>query len=182
MKIDRHGFGNSPYMGPLSRASFEIMDRVLVTSGVFAEKDNMRGTSSNLIAGQAVMSGTNCFNLYINEALLPKHNLVAPSPAIQPSVAPKLPSKQELPALEDESAFEFEDLEQKKDTGSGLVNYLREITVQPADVTDNDFLFGYDMMNMEENRLPETQVEPIDVNIIKSKDGDTKQRRRRNKK
>lgn len=183
MKIDRHGFGNSPYMGPLSRASFEIMDRVLVTSGVFAEKDNMRGTSSNIIAGQAVMSGTNCFNLYINEALLPKHNLVAPSPAIQPSVAPKLPSKRELPALEDESAFEFEDLEEKKSTtGSGLVNYLRDITVQSTDVTDNDFLFGYDMMNMEENRLPETQVETIDVNIIKSKDGETKQRRRRNKK
>ena len=172
MQISRDGFGQSPYMGPLGRASFEVMDKVLVAAGVFAEKDNMRGTSSNIIAGQAVLSGTNSFNLYINDALLPRHSV-----ALQ--IAPVLLSRQELPALEDESAFEFEDLEQKP---RGLVNYLREITAQPVDVTENDFLFGYDMMNEEENRLTEAQVDTIDVNIIKSQDGQTKQRRRRTKK
>jgi DNA-directed RNA polymerase II subunit RPB1 len=74
MQIQRNGFGKSPYIGPLGRATYEVMDKILVTSGIFAEEDNMDGTSSNLITGQGPKSGTNSFEIFINKNLLPLPN------------------------------------------------------------------------------------------------------------
>jgi DNA-directed RNA polymerase II subunit RPB1 len=185
MQISRHGTGKSPFMGPLGRASFEVMDKVLVTAGVFADKDNMRGTSANIIAGQSVLSGTNSFDLMMNTALLPKSQMdlpdsAAPSPAVVPTKAPDVPDS-ELPSLDDESAFDFEDeLGERKAEPQSLDAYLDEISEQPQQVEESDFSFGFDLLGSDEHRLPPQQVQSFSLNILKSKP--STQRRRRNRK
>ena len=71
MRIHRNGFGSDKKIGTLSRASFESMDRILINAGVFAESDDMKGTSANVIMAQQINCGTGSFDLLINKDLLP---------------------------------------------------------------------------------------------------------------
>jgi DNA-directed RNA polymerase II subunit RPB1 len=67
MQIERHGLNKNPEVGPIAKASFEEVMNILTNSAVFAEKDNMNGVSSNIFAGQFCKSGTNSFEIMVDE-------------------------------------------------------------------------------------------------------------------
>jgi DNA-directed RNA polymerase II subunit RPB1 len=67
MTIDRHGVNKNPEIGPIGKASFEEVMNIFTKSALFAEKDNMKGVSSNILAGQFCPAGTNNFELMIDE-------------------------------------------------------------------------------------------------------------------
>ena len=184
MNIQRNGFGNSPYIGPLCRATFEVMDKVLITAGIFSEEDDMKGTSSNIIVGQGVKSGTNSFNLYINKNLLPKpkkETTVTYAPEQNVSEQQEVNYSPEFQPLNSPDVFEFDDdFKERMDSSKEvrLEDYLQAIGAQTTSVDDNDFDFGYGILSMEEHMLPETNIGNIKISITKS-DTDTRNRRRR---
>jgi DNA-directed RNA polymerase II subunit RPB1 len=67
MTIDRHGVNKNPEIGPIGKASFEEVMNIFTKSALFAEKDNMKGVSSNILAGQFCPAGTNNFELMMDE-------------------------------------------------------------------------------------------------------------------
>ena len=70
MQIERHGLNKNPEVGPIAKASFEEVMNILTNAAVFAEKDNMNGVSSNIFAGQFCKSGTNSFEVIVDEEKL----------------------------------------------------------------------------------------------------------------
>jgi DNA-directed RNA polymerase beta' subunit len=72
MQIDRHGTNKNPDIGPIGKASFEAVMDVFTKAALFAEKDNMKGTSSNIFAGQFCKAGTNAFEIVMDEEKLMK--------------------------------------------------------------------------------------------------------------
>jgi DNA-directed RNA polymerase II subunit RPB1 len=190
MQIQRHGFGKSPYIGPLGRATYEVMDKVLITAGIFAETDNMNGTSANIIAGQAVKTGTNAFDLLMNQHLLPEpedrsaNQLLPPEPKV--SDLPEMHHSPAMAPLENMEAFEFDDDFAEKMAASNatkevrLEDYLRDIGSHPIQVDDGDFTFGYDIDNLEERSLPPAEFDgKIQLNIVKSTQVNVNRRRRK---
>lgn len=188
MQIQRHGFGKSPYIGPLGRATYEVMDKVLITAGIFAETDNMEGTSANIIAGQAVRTGTNAFDLILNQDLLPapkeQVSLLPPEPKV--SDLPEMGYSPAMAPLEDTEAFEFgtdfDDVTKKMNASKevNLDDYLRDIGNQPSLVDDSEFTFGFDIDNQTQTSLPPSNFDhPIQLNIVKSSTTNTNRRRRK---
>jgi hypothetical protein len=158
------------------------MDKILVTSGIFAEDDNMEGTSSNIITGQGPKSGTNSFDLFINKNLLPLPNQEQEFYPPEQNVNEKI-EVDYSPAftpIDSPENFQFDEDFMEKMTSSKevkLEDYLKAIGAQSTSVDDNDFKFGYDISG-EENMLPETKIVNIEVNITES-DNNVKNRRRR---
>ena len=70
MQIERHGLNKNPEVGPISKASFEEVMNILTNAAVFGEKDNMKGVSANIFAGQFCKSGTNSFEILVDEEKL----------------------------------------------------------------------------------------------------------------
>ncbi|MEW5320361.1 MAG: hypothetical protein WDW38_011438 [Sanguina aurantia] len=69
MSITRHGI-NRVGNGPLAECSFEETVDILYRAATFAEKDDMRGVSSNIMMGQMAPLGTGSFDLLLDEAML----------------------------------------------------------------------------------------------------------------
>ncbi len=69
MAITRHGI-NRVETGPLMRCSFEETVDILLEAAAFAERDNMRGVSENIMLGQFSGIGTGAFTLLLNEQAL----------------------------------------------------------------------------------------------------------------
>lgn len=72
MQIDRHGSGKNPDVGPIGKASFEAVMDVFTKAALFAEKDNMKGTSANIFAGQFCKAGTNAFEIVMDDEKMMK--------------------------------------------------------------------------------------------------------------
>lgn len=70
MPISRHGINRSADYGPIGRSSFEEMTDMLLKAGSYAAKDNMQGSSANVMMGQFVKAGTNAFDLMLDEEAL----------------------------------------------------------------------------------------------------------------
>ena len=64
--INRQGI-NRGDVGPLGKCSFENTTDQLIKSGIFAEKDNLLGVSSNIMLGQTIRSGTGFCNILLDE-------------------------------------------------------------------------------------------------------------------
>jgi hypothetical protein len=67
MQIDRHGLNKNSEIGPIGKASFEEVMNIFTKAAIFAEKDNMKGVSANILAGQFCKSGTNSFDILLDE-------------------------------------------------------------------------------------------------------------------
>ena len=67
MQIDRHGLNKNSEIGPIAKASFEEVMNIFTKAALFAEKDNMKGVSANILAGQFCKSGTNSFEILMDE-------------------------------------------------------------------------------------------------------------------
>jgi DNA-directed RNA polymerase II subunit RPB1 len=65
MSITRHGV-NRTEIGPLTRCSFEETADILLEAATFAESDNMKGVTDNILIGQLAPLGTGHFDLYLD--------------------------------------------------------------------------------------------------------------------
>jgi DNA-directed RNA polymerase II subunit RPB1 len=64
--INRQGI-NRGDVGPLAKCSFEDTTDQLIKAGIFAEKDNLLGVSSNIMMGQTINSGTGFCKILLDE-------------------------------------------------------------------------------------------------------------------
>ena len=69
ISINRQGI-NRGDVGPLAKCSFEDTTDQLIKAGIFSEKDNLTGVSSNIMMGQQIKSGTGLCDIYMDEELL----------------------------------------------------------------------------------------------------------------
>ncbi len=69
--INRQGI-NRGDVGPLAKSSFEDTTDQLIKSGIFSDKDNLTGVSSNIMMGQTIKSGTGLCNILLDEDYLLK--------------------------------------------------------------------------------------------------------------
>ncbi|CAM9580219.1 unnamed protein product, partial [Phaeothamnion confervicola] len=69
MAITRHGI-NRVDNGPMLRSSFEETVEILMEAAVFAEADNLRGVTDNIMLGQLANLGTGCHDLLLDEKRL----------------------------------------------------------------------------------------------------------------
>ena len=64
--INRQGI-NRGDVGPLAKCSFEDTTDQLIKAGIFSEKDNLLGVSSNIMMGQTINSGTGFCKVLLDE-------------------------------------------------------------------------------------------------------------------
>lgn len=64
--INRQGIKDGD-IGPLAKSSFENTTEELIKAGVFSEKDNLYGVSSNIMLGQLIKSGTGYCDVLLDE-------------------------------------------------------------------------------------------------------------------
>ena len=57
-------------IGPLAKCSFEDTAGQLINAGIFGEKDNLTGVSSNIMLGQTIPSGTGFTDVILDEEQL----------------------------------------------------------------------------------------------------------------
>ena len=69
MSITRHGINRND-TGPLMRCSFEETVDILNDAAAFAERDELKGVSQNIMLGQLGQLGTGEFGLVLNEKML----------------------------------------------------------------------------------------------------------------
>ena len=65
ISITRFGV-NSDNIGPIAKASFEETPEMFLNAARYAEIDNMRGISANVMCGQEGYFGTSCFQVFID--------------------------------------------------------------------------------------------------------------------
>jgi len=61
----RHGINNDN-IGPIAKASFEETPEMFLRAAKFAQLDEMRGISANIMCGQEGYYGTNCFQILLD--------------------------------------------------------------------------------------------------------------------
>ena len=66
-QIDRHGLNRNSDTGPIGKACFEEVMNVFTKAALFAERDNMKGVSANIMCGQFCQAGTNTFDILMDE-------------------------------------------------------------------------------------------------------------------
>jgi DNA-directed RNA polymerase beta' subunit len=138
MQIDRHGLNKNPEIGPIAKASFEEVMNIFTKAALFAEKDNMKGVSANIFAGQFCKSGTNSFELMIDEEKI-KEIIDIPEYVEQEFSATSVNSIDKV----------YSELYEAK-----------EVTEQ---VTEEDFEFGFGIENIKEYDLGETKVKNTEI-------------------
>ena len=69
MPIDRHGI-NRVDTGPLLRCSFEETCEILFDAAAFAEKDDLKGVTENIMLGQITPCGSGLIDLFLDEEAL----------------------------------------------------------------------------------------------------------------
>lgn len=153
MQIDRHGLNKNPEIGPIAKASFEEVMNIFTKAALFAEKDNMKGVSANIFAGQFCKSGTNAFELMIDEEKI-KEIIDIPEYV-----------EQEFSATSVNTI----------DKAYSELYEAKEVTEQ---VTEEDFEFGFGIENVKEFDLGETKVK--NTEIVSEKMGKKKEKESEN--
>ena len=67
--INRQGIKDGD-MGPLAKSSFENTTEELIKAGIFSDKDELLGVSSNIMLGQMINSGTGYCDILLDEEKL----------------------------------------------------------------------------------------------------------------
>ena len=140
MQIERHGLNRNPEIGPIAKASFEEVMTILTQAAVFGEKENMKGVSANILAGQFCKSGTNCFEILIDEEKL-------------------------LEEMEDSTLINNNIEEPTKENIEQLFDQVYDKKEKYQDINENIFEFGFGMENNEEYML--SKNDDSQVKIIK---------------
>ena len=130
MQIERHGLNKNPEVGPLSKASFEEVMNILTNAAVFGEKDNMKGGSANIFAGQFCKNGTNSFEILVDEE--------------------KLMEKM------DNGEYVLENINVKPENIDNMMNELYNKKEENTNIKETDFNFGFGMESKKEFMLGST--------------------------
>ena len=150
MQIDRHGLNKNPEIGPIAKASFEEVMNIFTKAALFAEKDNMKGVSANILAGQFCKSGTNCFDILMDEE--------------------KLLEKIDMPQFMN---LDFNDLLNGAVNVDKLFNETYDYKEPHENVTDDDFNFGFGIENKKQFVLDsKIKVEPLVLSNNEENNGD----------
>ena len=72
--INRQGIKRGD-VGPLAKSSFEDTTDQLIKAGIFSERDNLKGVSSNIMMGQRIKSGTGICDIYLDEEEMYNYNI-----------------------------------------------------------------------------------------------------------
>ena len=174
MQIERHGLNRNPEIGPIAKASFEEVMTILTQAAVFAEKDNMKGVSANILAGQFCKSGTNCFEILIDEEkmlepmeetdIMENNNIIEHTPEKINALFDKTFDKKEKDENVKDDAFEF---------GFGMENdeekMLSKMDESKIKIVDNgkenkSISFNVDELTLDE--IIENEVEDINNNTL----------------
>ena len=145
MQIDRHGLNNNNEIGPIGKASFEEVMNVLTKAAIFAEKDNMKGVSANIFAGQFCKSGTNNFDILIDED---KITSMVDNDKFNTKI---------------ETDITIDDFNEK-------FNTVYNEHEKQEDIGVDDFRFGF---NLENENVNINKNKVIDLTIINKNEGDT---------
>ena len=149
MQIDRHGLNKNPEIGPIGKASFEEVMNIFTKAALFAEKDNMKGVSANILAGQFCKSGTNVFDILIDEE--------------------KMMQKIDIPDYVDTE--EYVDVNEK-DINKAFSNTYS--TYEPTEaIDDKDFSFGFGMEETKHFSLEKIETKNLKVSETKSSNSET---------
>ena len=127
MQIERHGLNKNPEVGPLSKASFEEVMNILTNAAVFGEKDNMKGVSANIFAGQFCKNGTNSFEILVDEEkLMEKMN---------------------------NGEYVLENVNVKPENIDNMMNELYNKKEEYVNINETDFNFGFGIESKKEFML-----------------------------
>ena len=69
LSVDRFGIITGD-TGPLARSSFEQTEPQFTNGASFAELDNVKGISANIMLGQVIKSGTGSFGIMLDEDII----------------------------------------------------------------------------------------------------------------
>jgi len=69
LSVDRFGIITGD-TGPLARSSFEQTELQFTNGALFAEMDNMKGISANIMLGQVIRNGTGSFGVMLDEDMI----------------------------------------------------------------------------------------------------------------
>jgi hypothetical protein len=137
MQIDRHGLNKNSEIGPIAKASFEEVMNIFTKAALFAEKDNMKGVSANILAGQFCKSGTNAFEILMDED--------------------KLMEEINIPNY---NKKDFVDVDEK-DVDVAFANTYNSVEKDEV-IEDADFSFGFGIEKSKEFVLGKT----VDNNVV----------------
>ena len=149
MQIDRHGLNKNSEIGPIAKASFEEVMNIFTKAALFAEKDNMKGVSANILAGQFCKSGTNSFEILIDED--------------------KLLEKIDIPDYIDSEDIDVNEKDIDKVFSSVYNSYERT-----QDVEDKDFTFGFGIEQTKEYELGDVHTSNIVLSSDKKESSENK--------
>jgi DNA-directed RNA polymerase beta' subunit len=144
MQIDRHGINRAPDNGVMTKASFEQVTDVFIKASIFNEVDKLTGVSANIMFGQLVPSGTNMFELLLDEEKLMNFG------------------------ISEEEQQEFEQDELDEDVVQEELNEMYEDMDEELEIGDDDFEFGYSLENVQEYNLGpiKTEEESESVKVV----------------
>ena len=149
MQIDRHGLNKNSEIGPIAKASFEEVMNIFTKAALFAEKDNMKGVSANILAGQFCKSGTNSFEILIDED--------------------KLLEKIDIPDYVDSEQLDVNE----KDIDAVFSSVYN--SYEPTeDVEDKDFTFGFGMEQTKEYELGTVNTSNVVISTDKKESNENK--------
>jgi hypothetical protein len=125
MTVDRYGI-NKNDTGPLSKASFEETERVMLKAALYGEIDPVTGISANIMTGQPLRGGTAFTQILLDEFALPR-------------LMEGLPAMEEAEEEEDAPQQENIDNELYEDTNDACAaTNLRMNLEMPATVQENN--------------------------------------------
>ena len=127
MQIERHGLNKNPEVGPLSKASFEEVMNIITNAAVFGEKENMKGVSANIFAGQFCKNGTNSFEIIVDEEKL-MHNM-------------------------DNGEYLLENVNVKPENIDNMMNELYNNKEDYVNINETNFNFGFGLESRNEFML-----------------------------
>jgi DNA-directed RNA polymerase beta' subunit len=145
MTIDRHGLNKNSEIGPIAKASFEEVINIFTKAALFAEKDNMKGVSANILAGQFCKSGTNCFDILMDEEKL-----------------------LEIVEVKDYVESEFIDINDRNIQKAFDTTY--NLQEENENIKDEDFNFGFGIENKQEFSLENIEESNIKIENINIED------------
>ena len=141
MQIERHGLNRNPEIGPIAKASFEEVMNILTQAAVFGERENMKGVSSNILAGQFCKAGTNVFEILIDEE--------------------KMLADNDENNQNNGYASEFKAITQEK--VEELMNKTFQTKEPDEHIHEDAFNFGFGMENEEEKMLSKKHESKIKI-------------------
>ena len=140
MQIDRHGINRREDAGPIAKASFEEIMNIFVKAAVFSEEDNMKGVSANVFAGQFCKAGTNSFDILMDNKSIINNTI----------------KNDDDYTVINKDTMDTEQLD----------DFISEDFKNNDTINEDNFEFGFDDLNTNEQVANISLPEEIDIKVI----------------